>query len=300
MRYRIKTVAEMTGIPRNTILAWERRYGLVEPGRTPSGYRMFSDADVALLTRVKALLDQGLKISEAVAQLRQEDRPVVAAPAPSGQLQAIAPVRRRLLAHLLDLDRAGADRVRQQLVGLSFQQRLDGVYLPMLREVGRLWAEGEVSIAQEHFASAFCREQMIAMFHVLGGGPEAGALAVCAGIPGERHELGLIAVAVKLALLGFRVDYLGLEVPVGDLVRVGRARAPRVVCQSLMQDWPAERILAHARALRAGLPPGTLVAIGGPGVRGADDAAPEGVLICSSLDALLARLDGRAAVAVTA
>ena len=67
MAYRIKTVARLTGIPRNTLLAWERRYDLVEPTRASNGYREYSDQDVAMLTTVRRLLDEGYKISEAVS-----------------------------------------------------------------------------------------------------------------------------------------------------------------------------------------------------------------------------------------
>ena len=65
MGYRIKTVADMTGVSRSTLIAWERRYGLVTPTRATNGYRMYSESDVILLRRVKALVDRGLKISEA-------------------------------------------------------------------------------------------------------------------------------------------------------------------------------------------------------------------------------------------
>lgn len=66
MGYRIKTVSKLTGVPRNTLLAWERRYGLVMPSRQDNGYREYSDSDIACLQSVKRLLDQGYKVSEAV------------------------------------------------------------------------------------------------------------------------------------------------------------------------------------------------------------------------------------------
>ena len=71
-RYRIKTVAEMTGIPRNTLLAWERRHGLLSPERLENGYRLYSDEDVAILRRVKAAISSGMAISEALRAVRTE------------------------------------------------------------------------------------------------------------------------------------------------------------------------------------------------------------------------------------
>jgi DNA-binding transcriptional MerR regulator len=75
MSYRIRTVVEITGIPRNTLLAWERRYGIPEPGRTEGGHRVYREEDLQLLVRLQKLLDQGLRIGEAVALLRRNSEP---------------------------------------------------------------------------------------------------------------------------------------------------------------------------------------------------------------------------------
>lgn len=66
MSYRIKTVAELVGVPRPTLVAWERRFGILEPARTEAGYRVYSEEDLRVLMRIRALLDSGLRISEAV------------------------------------------------------------------------------------------------------------------------------------------------------------------------------------------------------------------------------------------
>ena len=151
MSYRIKTVAEMTGIPRNTILAWERRYHLFSPPRTPGGYRVFGDDDVALLRKLKTLQDQGYKISEAIGLLAER-----APPPPRPPRDEL--LRDRLLEYLVRFDRGGADRLRSELNMLSFRDRLDTVFLPLLLEVGEAWAAGQVSVAQEHFVVVFCWE----------------------------------------------------------------------------------------------------------------------------------------------
>lgn len=87
MAYRIKTVARLTGIPRNTLLAWERRYELVEPTRADNGYREYSDQDVATLTTVRRLLDEGYKISEAVSLVNEARDAGAAAVAEPGSLR---------------------------------------------------------------------------------------------------------------------------------------------------------------------------------------------------------------------
>ncbi len=69
MGYQVKTVSQLTGIPRNTILAWERRYGLLSPGRTPEGHRLYSDGDVAVLEELKSLIAAGNRVGQAVKLL---------------------------------------------------------------------------------------------------------------------------------------------------------------------------------------------------------------------------------------
>src|SRR4051812_50169547 len=84
MSYRIKRVAQVTGINPATLRAWERRYNLIAPGRTDSGYRLYSDEDVAMLSRIKQLTDEGLTIGEAIARVRRGCGP----PPASGQAAA--------------------------------------------------------------------------------------------------------------------------------------------------------------------------------------------------------------------
>lgn len=72
MSYRIRTVAEMVGVPRPTLVAWERRFGILDAPQTVDGYRVYSERDLKVLQRIKVLLDQGMRISTAVAQVRTE------------------------------------------------------------------------------------------------------------------------------------------------------------------------------------------------------------------------------------
>ena len=117
MSWRIRTVAERTGVNAETLRSWERRYHLVTPARSDGGYRVYSDADVQAVARVKALVDSGLAISEAIAQARREGvvpeppptpapaprvEPGPTAPAPGG---AIGAARSALVESLLEISR---------------------------------------------------------------------------------------------------------------------------------------------------------------------------------------------------
>lgn len=297
MVYRIKTVSEMTGIPRETILAWERRYGLVKPARSSNGYRAYSDSDVEVLQELKDLVDQGLQISEAIARRRaeqQRQRAALQAPAPDSDLHT--ELCQALQERLLSFDRAGADKVHRQLATLSFRDRLDRIYTPLLHDVGAAWERGEASVAQEHFATAFVREQVMALLHGVQGGPRGGPRVLCAGLPGESHELGLLQTAARLALAGMRVTYLGGEMPVDELVAVAQRIRPELVCQSaVLRRW-RQSAATYARKLLPRLPESTLLVLGGPGVEGVEEGDLEGVLFCATLDELLERWKRRPAV----
>jgi DNA-binding transcriptional MerR regulator len=291
MSYRIKTVSDLTGIPRETILAWERRYGLVRPGRASNGYRSYSDDDVLVLQELKQLLDQGLQISEAIAlrEARKAEPPPPPPPPLQRPARADSELRDRILGPLLAFDRVGAEEAHRDIVPLSFRDRMDRIYAPMLHDVGDGWEAGDVSVAQEHFVTAYVREKVMAMLHSVSGGPETGRAVLCAGLPGETHELGLLQTAARLALAGMHVTYLGSELPADELVDVVKRTGIELVCQSaVMGKWRRDAV-AYASALRPRLPAQTTLALGGPGVAGLDDSPLDGVLFCGTLDDLLSR-----------
>lgn len=262
MSFRIKSVATLTGITPSTLRAWERRYGLITPGRSESGYRLYSEADIKLFQRMQSLVDGGLAPSEAAAVLRGD----AAALAPDGLSGAsLARIRRNLLEALLALDSEAAGQAARPLMSCSFEQRFDEVFLPVLREIGSRWARGEATVPQEHFASAFVRERLVSAIASIAA-PEAAREVVCAGAPGEQHELGLLIVAAKLALRGWRITYLGLEVPLDSLGALLAERSPPLLCTSLLRPVTAESCLAFATQLRKVAPPPTLVVIGGAGI----------------------------------
>jgi DNA-binding transcriptional MerR regulator len=275
MSYRIKRVAHLTGINPATLRAWERRYNLISPGRTHSGYRLYTDEDVAMLGRIKKLTDEGLTIGEAIARVRRGSAPLGA----DAQPGRVGEVRRELRDTLLRFDRAGALAAYERVTHLSPERRSEEVLLAMMRDVGDLWEHGEAAIAQEHFASAFAREKMAEMITRLDTAAAAGPEAVCAGVPGERHELGLMGAGLRLAGAGWRVTYLGLEVPFEEVARVVRDRKPALLCTSVVNPLAANDFRALAAELRASAPRHTAVVIGGGGVPDYDGTPLDGVRV---------------------
>jgi MerR family transcriptional regulator, light-induced transcriptional regulator len=263
----MKTVSELTGVPRNTLVAWERRYGIPEPERLTNGYRLYSESDVETLLRLREALARGLSISEAVEMVRGGERgPGVATQPAMSEASAFAVVRDDLTEALLAFDRLRADRIVDRILNVPYLAVIDEVYFPLLRRVGELWQGALATVAQEHFVTAFVRDQLVSMLLRAGARPAVGPRVICSTFPGEQHELGLLALAVHLSLRGCRVTYLGADVPTEDLCRCLEQAAHDCVCVSLMMPVKAEAVVAFARSIAAAAAPGARVVIGGAGL----------------------------------
>jgi DNA-binding transcriptional MerR regulator len=289
--YRIKTVASLTGVPRNTLLAWERRYRFVSPDRSGNRYRVYSDADVTLIREVKALVDSGHAVSEAVAMIQgRVGRTAPSAATSIAISDTLEQTAEEMLEALLSFDRARADAAFGSLVHASYDDLLERVFFPILTRVGNGWASGDVTVVQEHLVSAFCRDHLVAMLLRLGSGPAAGPRAVCACAPDENHELGLLGVSIRLALQGWRVTHLGARVPEADLRAFVAEHTPDLVCVSCVVPMRKRDLLGYARRVRKALPARARLAIGGAGVP--PDVEPEtvpGVQFCRDFAQLSAR-----------
>jgi len=282
--YRIKTVSALTGVSRNTLLAWERRYGFVVPERTDNGYRVYSDADVAKLREVKALVDAGHPVSEAIALLEEHRKRGTLPPqmGPDEQLEQ----RNELLTALLAYDRTKADIVVAGFAGESFAELLENIYFPILRDLGEGWETGRYTVAQEHFASAYIRERMTRMLINLGCGPAGGPRVVMASYPDDPHELGLLGLSIRFALAGWRSVFLGGRMPEADLVDFLQGHPSRLLCVSVVQRVSHEDLEGYARRVREALPDTIGVAISGAGMPQPPPEVP-GVQFGLSFDELI-------------
>jgi DNA-binding transcriptional MerR regulator/methylmalonyl-CoA mutase cobalamin-binding subunit len=244
--FRIRHAAKIAGITPGLLRAWERRYHLVEPTRTASGYRVYSDADVALLTATARLVAAGHSISEvarlpaaeihaAAAKLPLEAPPASPARVPAGSIDdAIATA-------LEAVSRFDRERFEQALLpvlslgAMAPAVACDEVLLPLLRAMGDAWERGTLSVAAEHFGSGLVRAKILQYLQFVsraGQGPRL----VCACPENERHEGGLLAFAVHAAGAGWDVIYLGASTPVGEALDTAVRLEARAVAFSFTAD----------------------------------------------------------------
>ena len=252
---RIGELARRTGVAAELLRAWERRYGLLTPTRSSGGYRLYSPDDVRRVGRMRELLASGLSAAEAA-------RATLVSPAPAATPAAPAEAGADLRTALHDLDDAGAHAAFDRLLGeLSVGSVLEHVVLPVLRDLGEGWARGEVSVAQEHFASNVVRGRLLGLAR--GWDRGSGPRAVLACPAGERHDLGLLAFGLALREHGWRITFLGGDTPGGTLAETVADLAPAAVVLAAADAAPLE---ASADSLRK-LSGTAAVWIGGAGAR---------------------------------
>ncbi len=271
--YRIHVAAQLSGVRTELIRAWERRYGVLTPRRTPSGYRVYTERDVALLKRLKQLTEQGVSISEAATMLPQllvELEGASASPSPS--LTSLGAWREEVLRAAQALDqRRVAEVLDEVLATLSPLKAFEEVLAPLQREVGERWHAGTFTVGQEHLVTQVVRARIINLLHAA---PDRGSRhAVLACFPDEQHELGLLGTALRLRHSDFSVTLLGQRVPPEDVGRMASALKAHLVGLSAVMDNGLESFTSSLSRVLEGVPRGIPVWAGGPAARRYREAA---------------------------
>ena len=223
---RIGELARRTGVSPELLRAWEQRYGLLQPTRTPGGFRLYSTADEARVQRMQGLVSGGLAAAQAARLVLSDDKPAPSTASPSAT--TLEEGTGDLTASLDRLDEQAANTALDRLFSTyTVETVLQEVVLPYLHRLGERWESGEVSVAQEHFASNLLRGRLLGLAQ--GWGQGRGPAAVLACIPGEHHELGLLAFGVALRRRSWRITYLGTDSPIGAVADTSRTVQPAVV-----------------------------------------------------------------------
>ena len=250
---RIGELARRAGVPTSTLRAWERRYGVREPIRGDSGYRLYSESDERRLRRMLDLVGSGLAPAEAARRVREEREG-----AGDEEATAAGDLRDELAEALAAFDEHRANLIMDRAVTiLSTDALLGDLLLPVLRGL-----HGG-TIGQEHFASNLVRGRLTALARGWGAGAGRLALLACPG--GEQHDLGLIAFGLALRARGWRISFLGADTPITALAVAADEIEPEVVVLSAFTEDAFERIESDLVALAAQRP----VQLAGPGAAGA-------------------------------
>jgi len=274
--YPLRTVARMTGLSPEVLRAWERRYRAVTPTRTPGGTRRYSAADLERLRLLKAAVDAGHRIGD-VARLDGTEltrRSARAEGIPASACEAI-------LSAVGRLESTESQRLLSlQLSALGPARFAREVASPLVSEIGERWSDGRMGIAHEHLASGLLRSLLGSTLH-----PTASSILgprVVFGTPvGERHELGLLMAALTALGAGLDPVYLGVELPVEDLLGAVEETGAAALALSIVA-MPLANATRAVNALHGGLPSGVRLWLGGAGT--SELTLPSGVERIETLD----------------
>jgi len=263
--YNIGVVSRMTDIPAATLRIWERRYGFPQAARTEGGHRLYSDREVQRLRWVKARVDNGMQIRQAVRALEvAEQNPDSVAemiPLPQAKLPPelaeahtldqtrdlardsyLAVLQQQLYDTLIDHNTAEADRIFSEGMALYTPEDLIlNVIRPTLVSFGSGWERGNIGIATEHIASAYLRQRLIMWLH---SGPPAYEVppTVLACAPGEYHEGSLLMIGALLRRRRWPVQYVGQSTPLPDLASLVKQVDPLAITVVALTEGPAQAL----------------------------------------------------------
>jgi MerR family transcriptional regulator, light-induced transcriptional regulator len=234
---RIGEFARRVGLSAQLLRAWERRYGLLQPVRSPGGFRLYTSEDAERVARMRRDLADGLSAAEAARAALQTARPS------AGLLEDGAA---RLLAAIHAYDEAAVQAVLDQsLAAFGLEPVLRDLILPTLRRVGLEWQEGTLAISREHFASNLIRGRLLSLARLWGRG--SGPLALLACAPGEQHDITLLAFGLLLRSYGWRILFLGADTPISTLTQTAEATRPTI---AVLASFDSALLEAEATALR--------------------------------------------------
>ena len=265
--YTIKQAAARSGVNVSLLRAWERRYGIVSPARTDSGYRLYDDDAIERLRAMRSLVTAGWSAKQAAERIatanigelgemaRATPRPAEEPEDPSAAfVDGAARLDTVAIEHALDdIFAAG-----------SFERVVEDRLFPALRALGDAWASGAVDVAGEHAASAAVTRRLSMAFEASGTNRSTRPPVLVGLPPGARHELAALAFATAARRSGLPIIYLGSDVPVQSwIAAVARTGAPAVAFGVVM-DHDVAAADEVVRALRDANPE-VVVAIGGRG-----------------------------------
>ena len=273
-RHPIQVAARRTGLTADVIRAWERRYAAISPIRTDTGRRLYSDADVKRLALLHRAARAGRRIGD-VARLTDKALAALVAADESLPLKtsaaerapiAAAPVGRHLetcLGAVVDMQPERLEAALESArVGVSAPILLDEVITPLLRHIGEGWRNGTMRVAHEHMATAILHN-FLSRLRTSTLVSRSSPTVVIATPAGQNHEFGALMAAVAAASEGWKVIYLGPNLPAEEIAYTARSSDARAVALSIVYPADDPQLSDQIHRLRSALPSRVALMVGG-------------------------------------
>jgi methanogenic corrinoid protein MtbC1 len=271
--YSIKQASLRSGVSVPLLRQWERRYGVVRPARTDSGYRMYDDAAIERIRLMRELVDDGWAPSNAGRHVRELADAAVSdarhermGPADMATPTVGEDVAAAFVDAAASLRDASIESVLDDMFARgSFEQVATRYLMPALRALGAAWSDGTIDVAAEHVASAAALRRLSGAYQAAARAGDDGSPVLVGLPPGARHELGALAFAIMARRAGLHVVYLGADLPVADWLRSVEQTGAAAAVLGVVAGTDVAPAKDVAAALSAAFP-SLVVAYGGGGV----------------------------------
>lgn len=275
----IHELADIVGVSTSALRAWERRYAFFCPERTPGGHRLYTQQDLKLFWFVSHLRSQGLDLKKISTQGREEllrqaneffelNAPTLSRTQSQTSPPLPAPFE-EILSALRKDNVELAMRALEQVYALSSSALTFADHaLELMIQVGNHWHSGQITIAAEHAFTARLKHILLGLLFMNNNTSEGThqPRAVCANLPQEYHELGLLRVSIYLKSWGFRITYLGANTPIEDLQDYCTRIKPDLVVVSCAASLSRSSKLESLQTLHDSVAPLGPVVVGGSGI----------------------------------
>jgi DNA-binding transcriptional MerR regulator len=256
-KYSIKELEQLSGIKAHTIRIWEKRHRLIEPSRTPTNIRFYSDDDLKKIINVSVLNNSGIKISRIADMTTDQINKKVLE---ISEIKDDATLNTdQLILAMVDMEEELFEKIlNNYILRYGFEKTVVEIIYPFLQKIGILWQTRNITPAHEHFISNLIRQKIIVAIDGLPIPPKTARKILLFLPEGEMHELGLLFYHYLTRKDGFRTYYLGQNLPHEDLVKIVAVHKPELLIASitsptalsidsyfkkLQEDFPNQTIL---------------------------------------------------------
>ena len=289
----IAAVERDTGLAKDTLRVWERRYGFPQPGRDANGERTYPLEQVDKLRLIRRLIDQGLRPAkiigldmQALAGMLDE----IGKPRDGGDPERCAQFAAILKFVRLHLHEDLRRTLQQLLMKLGLQRFVSEVVAPLNRVVGDAWLRGELEVPEEHLYTEQIQNILRAAISAHAALRSGRPVVMLTTFPEEQHALGLLMVEATLTPEGACCVSLGTQTPLEDIRNAATGGRFDIIAVSFSSAYPARQAIDGLRTLRSGLPEQVSLWAGGAALHGAARKLP-GITVFESIDDLPGALD---------
>ena len=255
-QYSIQDLAQLSGIKAHTIRVWEKRYSIINPKRTPTNIRYYSDNDLRKILNISILNKSGVKVSK-IAQLNSEEI-VKQVSVISNIDQELSNERDidQLITSMISLDEMSFTKIISEVSGnQGFEKAMLNVVYPFLTKIGVLWQTGNINPAQEHFISHLIRQKLIVAIDELPIATSNNTPLVLLFLPeNEMHELGLLFAFYLSKKANYRTIYLGQKMPFQDLLSIKKFYTPDILITYVINPLKKDQSQQFVNQLASGFP----------------------------------------------